>query len=184
MRFIYSITVLILVLGCNHGSQLKLNTAKKQKQYEISMSNYAIDGNKIYIRLADKNRVLPLLIRGGYRFQIYIVAEINEKKEIKKVLSTYFISVNTWDRGGLNQGELKINKIILSQKNNKLFITLEAKGKGYYSTYFDLSIKENLLKNVSLLNLRNMDIEYDKDCILNKNFSIYSGDDSFDKSCK
>jgi hypothetical protein len=185
MKIIYlSILVMgLFFLGCSRTTQLKITKESKQNQYTISTADYSIDKDTIYIRLANKAQGLPFLTDGGYRFQIYIVSKINQNYEFVGTTHAYFISVNSWGMGGLDNGKLKIKKMTFNQKKNYIFIE-DAIGKSKSLTDFHLSMEKRVLKRVPLETLREMDIEYDKMCLLNANFSIFSGSHSVNKRCK
>jgi len=185
MKIIYlSILVMgLFFLGCSSTTQLKITRESKQSQYTISTADYSIDKDNIYIRLANKAQDLPFLTDGGYRFQIYIVSKINQNHEFIGTTHAYFISVNSWGMGGLDNGKLKIKKMTFNQKKNYVFIE-DATGEGKSRTAFLISMKKTILNKVPLKTLRDKDIQYDKMCVLNANFSIFSGSHRVNKNCK
>jgi hypothetical protein len=170
----------ILTVGCSSLNLAVSSTNNtKVKRYSISMANYAMDNKRIFMRLAGKVNASYFRTDSGQRFQIYFVADYHGKEGLSNV-KAYSISVNSLAEAGLNNGNVVALKIKLD--SNKLSASLEQKlehKRG--SLFFDFSnIK---MKKIPYRSLLAMDIEYDKSCVLNKNFSMYTNNKTVGKHC-
>ena len=170
----------ILTVGCSSlNLAVRSINSTEVKKYSITMANYAIENNKVFIRLAGKVKGSYFRTDSGQRFQIYFVADYYGKGEINNV-KAYAISVNSLAKAGLNNGNVTTRKIKID--NNKLSASLEQKLEDKRgSLFFDFSDVE--MKKTSYASLVAMDIDYDKSCLLNKNFSIYTNDKTVGKHC-
>jgi len=170
----------ILIIGC---SSLNLAVSRADstivKKYSISMANYAINNKKIFIRLADKTNPSIFATDTGQRFQIYFVADYHVKNGIKN-LKAYSISARSLTEAGFHNGNVVTRKIKLD--GNKISASLEQKLEDKRgSLFFNFTNIE--MKKVPYRALLAMDIEYDKSCVLNRYFSIYTNNKIVGKLC-
>ena len=170
----------IFTVGCSSlNLSVKSTNSTEVKKYSITMANYAVENNKIFIRLAGKVKGSYFRTDSGQRFQIYLVADYKREGELNNV-KAYAISVNSLAEAGLNKGNVTARKIKID--NNKLSGSLEQKLEDKRgSLFFDFSDVE--MKKTAYASLVTMDIDYDKSCLLNKNFSIYTNDKTVGKYC-
>jgi len=180
MKIITILIFSIFITGCSSSNLLvHRSNSTMGKKYSISMANYAINNKKIFIRLADKTSPSIFATDTGQRFQIYFVADYHAKDGIKN-LKAYSISARSLTETGFHNGNVVIRKIKLD--GNKISASLEQKleyNRG--SLFFDFSNIE--IKKVPYRALLAMDVEYDKSCVLNKNFSIYTNNKIVGKLC-
>jgi len=180
MKIITILIFSILITGCSSSNLLvHRSDSTMGKKYSISMADYAINNKKIFIRLADKTNPSIFATDTGQRFQIYFVADYHVKDGIKN-LKAYSISGRSLTESGFHNGNVVTRKIKLD--GNKLSASLEQKleyNRG--SLFFDFTNIE--LKKVPYSALLAMDIEYDKSCVLNKYFSIYTNNKIVGKYC-
>lgn len=170
----------ILTVGCSSLNLAVSSTNSTEvKKYSITMANYAIENKKIFIRLAGKTSASYFMTDSGQKFQIYFVADYHEKKELNNI-KAYSISFNSLAEAGFNNGNVVARKIKLD--SNKLSASLEQKLEDKRgSLFFDFSNIE--MKKTAYRSLLAMDVDYDKSCILNKSFSIYSNSKIVGKHC-
>jgi len=97
-----------------------------------------------------------------------------------KNLKAYSISGRSLTESGFHNGNVVTRKINLD--GNKISASLEQKLEDKRgSLFFDFTNIE--MKKVSYHTLLAMDIEYDKSCVLNKYFSIYTNNKIVGKLC-
>ena len=168
----------LLLMGCSNLIVSNPSGMKVEK-YSISMAHYAIDNNRIFIRLADQSNGAFFKTDSGRRFQIYFVADHSEEKGLENVKS-YFISSRDLGLTDFQTGSINIKRIELN--SNKLSALLEMKSKGKEESK-NIDFTNISLKKVSYPSLLAMDIEYDESCILNKDFSIYTNNKILGKHC-
>ena len=170
----------ILTVGCSSlNLSVRSTNSTEVKKYSITMANYAIENGKIFIRLGGKVKGSYFRTDSGQRFQIYFVADYDNVNRLSNT-KAYYISVNSLNRGGLYEGEVTVQKIKLDK--DILSASLEKKLKTKRdSLFFDFSNIE--MKKTAYHSLVAMDIDYDKSCLLNKNFSIYTNNKTVGKYC-
>ena len=170
----------ILTVGCSSLNLAVSSTNSTEvKKYSITMANYAIENDKIFIRLAGKTSASYFMTDSGQRFQIYFVADYDNVNRLSNAKS-YYISARSLNRGGFNEGKITIQKIKLDK--NVVSASLEKKLEDKRdSLFFDFINIE--MKKTAYRSLVAMDVDYDKSCVLNKNFSIYTNNKTVGKHC-